>query len=164
MKLDKLTAIAAFSACVCVTAHAGEANPVSMANQAGFFGCDSLIAETFMQALKSSERRFSVDYFNETATNNVDLTVTFGSTGDTVLQSVHFQKSGGYCYSVGRSMISEVGNCAGLLNKDPNFKYTTDTAGALWSKNRGNVDKIFIQSGNACTQVFIQSDKQKASR
>lgn len=164
MKLVKMATIAVFAACACGTAHAGEANPIKMANQVGFIGCDSLIAETFEHALKSSERRFSVDYFDETAKNSVDIYVTFGSTGDTVWQTAHFEKNGGYCYSVMRAMISEAGNCAGLLNKDQYFKYTDDSAGALWSKNKGGVNKLFIQSGNICNQIFAQSNKQKAAR
>lgn len=160
----KMTAAAVFVTCFCGNVIAGDANPVEMARQVGFLGCDSLIAETFEQALKSSERRFSVNYFDETAKNSVDLYVTFGSPGDTVWQTAHFEKSGGNCYSVVRTMISEVGNCAGLLNKDEYFKYKTDSAGALWSENKGGVTKLFIQSGNACGQIFIKANKMKASR
>jgi hypothetical protein len=164
MKLFRIATAGIFAACLCGTAFAGDANPIEMANKVGFLGCDSLIAETFEHALKSSERRFSVDYFDETAKNSVDLIVTFGKTGDTVWQTAHFEKSGGYCFSTVRSMISEEGNCAGLLNKDQNFKYKDDSAGALWSENKGGVTKLFIQSGNACNQIFIKGNKQKIAR
>lgn len=164
MKLVQVASAVMYVVCAYGTAYAGEANPVAMANQVGFLGCDSLIAETFEVALKSSERRFSVDYNDETVKNSVDLYVTFGSTGDTVWQTAHFEKNGGYCYSSVRSMISEVGNCAGLLNKDQYFKYTDDSGGALWSKNKGGVVKLYIQSGNACNMIFVQGNKQRAGR
>jgi hypothetical protein len=158
-----MATIGVFAACVYGTAHAGEANPIKMANAVGFIGCDSLIAETFKHAIKSSEARFSVDYFDGTAKNSVDVYVTFGSIGDTIWQTAHFEKNGGYCYSVERSMVSEVGNCADLLSKDQYFKYTEDSAGALWSKNKGGIKKIFIQSGNSCNQIYVESNKQKVN-
>jgi hypothetical protein len=107
MKLLRAITTAIFAACFGGTALAGAADPVEMANKVGFVGCDSLIAKTFEHALRSSERRFSVDYFDETVKNSVDLYVTFGKTGDTVWQTAHFEKNGGYCYSVVQSMISE---------------------------------------------------------
>lgn len=164
MHLLKITTIGIFAACFCGVSIAGNANPIDMARQVGFVGCDALIAETFEHALKSQERRFSINYFDETASNSIDLYVTFGKTGDTVWQTAHFEKNGGYCYAVARGTISEEGNCAGLLNKDQHFKYVADSAGALWSKNKGGVQKLFIQSGNTCNQIFITSDKQKATR
>lgn len=164
MKLFRIATTGIFAACLCGTAFAGEANPIEMAHKVGFVGCDSLITNTFEHALKSSEKRFSVYYFDETAKNSVDILVTFGKTGDTVWQTAHFEKNGGYCYSVVRSMATEEGNCAGLLNKDQYFKYEDDSAGALWSKNKGGVTKLFIQSGNSCNQIFVKSDKQKIAK
>lgn len=162
MRLHEIAIAAGLAACLCGASIADEANPVDMARKAGFLGCDSLIVDTFELAMKASERRFSVNYFDETAKNSVDLYVTFGKTGDTVWQTVHFEKSGGYCYATKRSMIAAEGNCAGLLSKDQYFKYLDDSAGALWSQNKGGVNKIFIQSGSTCNQFFIASVKQKA--
>lgn len=143
----------------------GNVNPANMANQVGFFGCNSLISRTFRLALNSpTDKKFTIDYFDETAKSSVGIYTTWGSTGDTIWQSAHFEKHGGYCYSQERSMISTVANCAGLLSGDSAFKYTTESAGALWSKNKGGVNKIFIQSGNACVQIFINSRKQKVVR
>ncbi|TXT23667.1 MAG: hypothetical protein FD134_1984 [Gallionellaceae bacterium] len=164
MKLLRIATTGIFAASLYGTAFAGDANPIEMARQVGFVGCDSLIGSTFEQALKSSDRRFSVNYFDETAKTSIDLLVTFGKTGDTVWQTAHFEKNGGYCYSVVQSMIAEEGNCAGLLNKDQYFKYEDDSAGALWSKNKGGVTKLFIQSSNSCNQIFVQSDKQKIAK
>lgn len=164
MKLLRIATTGIFAACLYGTAFAGEANPIEMARETGFVGCDALIAKTFEQALKSSERRFSVSYFDETAKNSVDLLVTFGKTNDTVWQTAHFDKSGGYCYSVVRSMIAQEGNCAGMLNKDQDFKYKDDSAGALWSENKGGVIKLLIQSGNTCNQIFVRSNKQKIAK
>jgi hypothetical protein len=164
MKLLKMAAATALVACFCGTALAEEANPVEMAQRAGFVGCDELILGTFDGAMKSSERRFSIDYFEETVKNNIDIVVTFGSTGDTVFKLAHFTKSGGYCYSSVRTLLSETANCGALLSKDKYFKYSNDSAGALWSKNQGGVDKLFIQSGNACNQIYIRSEKAVATR
>lgn len=165
MKLvNKMAAITVFAACICGTVRAGDANPIEMINEFGLIGCDSLIAETFEFALKSSDRLFSINAFDERANNSVYMDVTFGSPGYTIWQTAHFEKIGGYCYSTWRSMINEVGNCAGLLNKDKHFKYTNDSAGALWAKNKGGVQKIFIQAGDICNQIFVQSSKQKATR
>jgi hypothetical protein len=164
MKLIKMATIGVFAACVYGTAHAGDATPIKMAHEVGFRGCDSLIAEAFNYAIKSSEARFAIDYFDETAKNSVNISVTFGSIDETNWQAAHFEKISGYCYSDERSMTSEVGNCADLLSKDQYFKYTDDSAGALWSKNKGGVKKIFIQSGNSCNQIFLKANKQKATR
>lgn len=162
--VNKIAAITVFAACICGTVHAGDANPIEMINKVGLVGCDSLIAETFEYALKSSDRLFSVNAFDERANNSVYMDVTFGGTGDTVWQTAHFEKIGGYCYSHSRTMIYEVGNCAGLLNKDKFFKYTDDSGGALWAKNKGGVQKVYIQAGNTCNQIYVQSNKQKATR
>lgn len=164
MKLLKIATIVICIAFFCTASIAGEANPVKMAHEVGFVGCDSLINDIFEFALKAPERRFNISYFDGIAKNNVDLTVTFGSTGDTVLQSVHFKKTGGYCYSTEQDIIFKVANCAGLLNNDEYFKYEDDSAGALWAKNKGGINKLFIQSGNSCTQVYLTSKKQKATK
>jgi hypothetical protein len=163
--MDLLRAAAAGLVATCFygTSVAGEADPIDMARQVGFVGCESLITDTFKQAIKSDTKRFSINYFKEMTRNSIDLSVTFGKTGDTVWQTAHFEKNGGYCYSVVRSLISEVGNCAGLLNKDEYFKFVDESAGALWSENKGGIDKIFIQSGNACNMIFLNSSKVKAN-
>jgi len=61
-------------------------------------------------------------------------------------------------------MIAQEGNCAGMLNKDQDFKYKDDSAGALWSENKGGVIKLLIQSGNTCNQIFVRSNKQKITK
>jgi len=164
MHLLKITAAGAFVACLCGASIAGEANPIEMAHGVGFVGCDSLIAREFEHAMTAPQRRFQINYFNETARNSVDLLVTFGRTGDTVWQTVHFEKIGGYCYSAVRTMISEEGNCAGHLSKDQYFKYMYDSAGALWTENEGGVDKLFIQSGDTCNMIFARTNKEQADR
>lgn len=164
MKLSQKIAHTVLATAFMGSVNASEANPVEMAHKVGFLGCDSLISQQFEYALKSSERRFSVQYFDETVKSSVDIYVTFGSSGDTIFQTVHFEKSSGMCYSTGRSMISELGNCAGILNKDEYFKYKDESAGALWSENKGGIGKLFIQSGNACNQIFIQSKIVKATK
>lgn len=164
MKLLKLATTTILATFISGTAIAEDANPAEMATTVGFVGCDTLILNTFEYAMKSLDRRLTIDYFRETANTNVDFTVTFGTTGDTVTQNVHFSKNGGYCYSTVRTIISEVGNCAAFLSKDEFFKYTNDSAGALWSKNNGGVGKLFIQSGNSCSQIYMSSSKAKATR
>lgn len=163
MDLLRMATTGVVAACLCGTSIASEANPIDMAREVGFVGCDALIANAFEHAMKSGERRFSVSYFKETTRNSVDLYATFGKTGDTVWQTAHFEKNAGVCYSIERIMISEEGNCAGFLNKDQYFKYVDDSAGALWSKNKGGVTKLFMQAGNTCNQIFLESHKQKAT-
>lgn len=164
MKKFKASSIVVIAVCLWSTANATDANPVAMVNEVGFLGCDAIVAETFEYAMRAQERRFSVDYFDENARSSVNITGTYGSTGDTIWQTAHFERRGEYCYSVVRALIFDVGNCAGLLSKDQNFKYTADSAGALWSKNKGGVNKIFIQSGNSCSQIFVNSNKKKITK
>lgn len=157
------TVIAGVSAfCLGGLAMAGEADPVAMAHGVGFKGCDSLITDAFEFALKASERRFTINYFKETAKDSIDLAVTYGSPGDSVWKTAHFEKRNETCYSATRTMISNVGNCAGLLSKDKYFKYVDDAGGTIWAKNAGGVTKLFTQSGNVCIQIFQQSNKDRA--
>jgi hypothetical protein len=168
MKKSMFIAVSAliglFLACVSSLAMAGAANPIQMANEVGFVGCDSAISDAFDHAMKSGERKFSINYFPETQRESIDFHVTFGKPNDTIFQTIHFEKRGGYCYATKRSMISDLGNCSGLLGKDEYFKYDDDAGGALWAKNKGGVTKLFIQSGNSCNLIFLADTKSKASR
>ncbi len=142
-------------------AAADDSDPVTMARNIGFTGCDVLINSTFENAKSANERRTNIRYFEGQAKKSVDIDMTYGSIGDTVIQTVHFAKEGGYCYASMTATITQPGNCAGLLNQDEHFRYTADAAGILWSKNAGGVTKLFTQTGNHCTQIFIRDQKVK---
>ena len=159
--VKKIITCITFTACFGGTSIAIAANPVEMAHKFGFSGCDSLIERSFDLAIKSQNSLFSIYYVDETSSDSIDIVATFGSPGDTVFQTIHFEKRGDSCYSVQRSLISGQWNCAGSLSKDENFKYTNDAAGALWSKNKGGVGKILIQSGDTCNEIYITSDIEK---
>ena len=147
------------------TIFAGTVDPVEMANKVGFTGCDSLISSSFEHAIKSGDKRISISYFPETAKNTVDLQATFGKPNDTVYQTIHFEKSGGSCFSYQRSMISEEGSCSGVIARNMDkFKYVAESGGAIWTENAGGVDKLHIQAGNMCIIVFQISKKERASR
>ncbi len=157
------TVIAGVSAfCFCGLAMAGEANMVAMAHGVGFKGCDTLITDAFEYALKASDRRVTIDYFEETAKDSIGLTATYGSPGDSVWTTTHFVKRNGVCYSSIRTVLSEVGNCAGVLSKDKYFKYVADAGGTIWAKNAGGVTKLLTQSGNVCIQIYQRSKKDRA--
>jgi len=164
MRVLNVTIAGLLATCFCGASLAAEADPVQMARSVGFVGCDSLIAETFDIALKSSDRRLSINYFNETAGHSIDLLATFGSVGDAVVQNAHFEQSGGFCYVTNRALVAEVGNCAGLLSKDAQFKYKNDSAGALWAENKGGVTKLLVQSGGTCNQIYAMDGKRKLAR
>ncbi|MBJ3590528.1 hypothetical protein JGC56_05055 [Salmonella enterica subsp. enterica serovar Saintpaul] len=142
--------------------HAGvDADAVKMANNVGFTKCNALIKSTFDNANSAKERRVNIRYFPEKSKDDIDIDMTYGSTGDTVIQSVHFSQSGGYCYASSTAIITQEGNCAGILNRDNHFKYVADSAGVLWSKNKGGVLKMYTQTGNYCTQIFLLDNKAK---
>lgn len=157
------TILALFLATLGTGAWGQQADPVKMANDVGFVGCDSLIASTFENVMDASERMFTINYMRDTADTNISLFVTFGKPGDTVWKSGSFHKADGQCYVQIRSMVNEVGNCAGILSKDEHFKYTDDSAGALWAQNSGGVKKILMQSGNSCTQIYSLGQRARAT-
>lgn len=134
---------------------------VKMANNVGFTECNAFIKATFNNAISAPQSRINVRYSPETSKNNIDMDISYGSIGDAVIQSVHFSKSGGYCYASSTSIITQEGNCAGLLSQDRYFKYVADSAGILWSKNKGGVLKMYTQTGSYCTQIFIMDNKAK---
>lgn len=136
-------------------------DPVTMANNVGFSSCNALIKEVFSNSTSAQERRTNIRYFPETVKDSVDIDMTYGSIGDTVIESVHFSKSGGYCYANATAIITQQGNCAGLLSQDNYFKYVADSAGVLWAKNKGGVLKMYTQTGNYCTQIFTLVSKEK---
>lgn len=140
---------------------AGNEDPASMANSVGFNGCNSLIKSVFDNSVSAKEKRTNIRYYPEQSKDTVDIDMTYGSTGDTVIHSAHFSRRGGYCYASATAMITEPGNCAGLLSQDKYFKYVGDSAGVLWSKNKGGTSKLFTQTGNYCTQIFVTDTKVK---
>ena len=159
--VKKLITCITFTACFGGTSIAIAANPVEMAHKYGFTGCDSLIEKSFDLAIKSQNSLFSIYYSDETASDSIGMVATWGSPGDTVFQTINFEKRGDSCYSWERSLISGQWSCAGSLSKDEYFKYTDDAAGALWSKNKGGVGKILIQSGDTCNEIYIKDDTEK---
>lgn len=145
-------------------AHAGDADPVSMAHDVGFVECDKLIRSEFENAYKSANRRVSLNYFPETSAREITLTTSFGTVGDTVYNTIHFSKSGGACYSTSRSVIYLPGNCTKiLLTEDQNFKLE-DTAGdAIWTKNAGGILMVMQQVGPLCAKIFHKGTKMLVS-
>lgn len=88
--------------------HAGvDADAVKMANNVGFTKCNTLIKSTFDNANSAKERRVNIRYFPEKSKDDIDIDMTYGSTGDTVIQSVRFSQSGGYCYASSTAIITQ---------------------------------------------------------
>lgn len=144
---------------------AGTADPVEMANEAGFTGCDSLISSSFENAIKAANKRISISYFPETARNTIDLQATFGESGDTVYKTINFVKSGRTCFAHVRAVMSEEGSCSGVMARNMDrFKYVAENGGAIWTENARGVDKLHIQAGNRCIIVYQVSQKEPASR
>jgi len=134
---------------------------VKMANDVGFIKCNALIKDTFDNSISAKESRTNVRYFPEKSKDSIDIDITYGSVGDTIIQSVHFSQSGGYCYATSTSILTQEGSCAGLLNQDSHFKYVADSAGVLWAKNKGGILKMYTQTGSNCTQIFLMDSKTK---
>ncbi|UGB01493.1 hypothetical protein LRS40_17630 [Leclercia sp. G3L] len=159
-KLNRLIISSVFLASFSTHA-AVNVDAVKMANDVGFTKCNALIKATFDNSTSAKESRTNVRYFPEKSRDNIDIDITYGSVGDTIIQSVHFSQSGGYCYASSTSIIAQEGNCAGLLNQDGHFKYVADSAGVLWSKNKGGILKMYTQTGNYCTQIYVMDNKAK---
>ena len=134
---------------------ADEADPVKMAREAGFTGCDAFIGKTFEHALKSRDRRIHTWNFNETKAEAITVTATFGLPGDSVYQMVHFSKKKGVCYSVMSALIQQEGNCTEILIKeDKNFSLFATQGDVLWARSEGGVTKLLRQAGSYCLQTY----------
>lgn len=70
---------------------AGNADPVALANNLGFKGCDSLIRDSFSKSMNSENRYVSTAYFEETIKDSIMITTSYGVPGDSVMISSSFR-------------------------------------------------------------------------
>lgn len=141
-----------------------DVSPLKLAASAGFNGCNDLINQTFDYAQTAAQRLYLSEYFPETSSVAINLSVTFGKVGDTIFQTAQIAKAGGYCFSSLKTIFSSNDSCTALVLKDQNFKYTTDTAGAIWTKNTRGDTRVLIQAGSICTQIYSISMKQATDK
>ncbi|MCW0274093.1 MULTISPECIES: hypothetical protein [Klebsiella] len=144
-------------------AAAGDPDPALMANKAGFAKCNSLIRHTFRFHKDSQSYRVNTRYDKETVAHSIDIDMTYGSIGETIVQSTHFEHRDGVCYAYSSASFNQRGSCVDIMNKDGG-KYVDSNAGAIWSENKLGATRIMTQTGDFCTSYFLSGEHRKEDR
>lgn len=142
---------------------AGDPGPAEMANKAGFTKCNSLIRKTFQYHNENQAYRINTRYNKETAAHSIDIDMAYGEIGDTIVQSAHFERKDGVCYSYSSASFNQTGSCVELMHKD-GAKYIASTAGAIWAENKLGATRIMTQTGNICTSHYFSGESMKQDR
>ncbi|HHG1200170.1 hypothetical protein [Klebsiella quasipneumoniae] len=142
---------------------AGTADPVTMANKAGFTNCNSLIRDIFRFSKDAQEMRTNTRYNSENVKETIDIDMAFGKPGDTIVQSTHFERRGGMCYAYSTISFNQQGSCVGIMSKDEN-KYVGESAGTIWAKNKLGAMRVMTQTGDVCSSIFFASNQMKQDR
>ncbi|GBG14251.1 uncharacterized protein NMK_1816 [Novimethylophilus kurashikiensis] len=139
-------------------AYAGDANPVDMAHQVGFTGCDNLITDTFEFALKANNRRVGTKFFDESKKTNLTIIASFGDPGDIVTTTASFHKSAGKCIVQREDILAEKGVCSDMLMRDKYFKFKDEIGGVVIAENAGGVEKRLMQVEDVCLQAYYRGN------
>lgn len=124
-----------------MTAFAG---PIEMAHNAGFVGCDTAINTELSSYMQSDSGRINIEYDDVKLKNKaISFLVTFGSSGDTVLQKTTFINHGGSCQTYIFAQITTPKSCIQYKEENPVWKYVEAQGDNIWVKNPGGVIAIF---------------------
>lgn len=123
------------------------ADPVEMANKAGFKGCDNAISEEMSHYINADNGRINIEYDDENFKGrSISFLTTHGNNGDTVLQKNTFIKSGASCQVYLFGQITTQKSCMQFKEENPVWKYVSSQADNIWTKNSGGVIAI-LKSG-----------------
>ena len=119
------------------------AGPIEMAHNAGFIGCDTAINTELSSYMHFSCRRINIDYDDVKMKNKaISFLVTFGRSGDSVLQKTTFINHGGSCRTYIFGQITTPKSCIQYKEENPVWKYVEAQGDNIWVKNPGGVSAI----------------------
>jgi hypothetical protein len=116
------------------------AGPIEMAHKAGFVGCDTAINTELSHYMKSSSGRINIEYDDVKMKNKaISFLVTYGSSGDTVLEKNTFINNGGSCHTYMFGQITTPKSCIQYKEENPTWEYIDAQGDYIWVKNHGGV-------------------------
>ncbi len=138
------------------------ADPIKMAHDAGFTGCDDLINEKLKRYTHSGNGHINIEYDSVKMKNKaISFLATYGESGDTVLQKITFIHSDGACTAYELGQISTPKSCIQEKEEGLVWKYVTTQGDNVWTENAGGVIAIFKTApSNGCIVTYNNSSQQ----
>lgn len=143
-----------------IAAQAVEADPVQLANDAGFHGCDTLIRSQNVGAMSSDNRRVTTDFFKETVNDSITIHTMFGSPGDSLTTTQQYRRLGNTCYVSLQMRLEFAGINCDQMFADPNNKFIPEAkmADITVAKNAGGVNMFAKTIGGICSVIYNRGD------
>lgn len=135
------------------------AGPIEMAHKAGFVGCDTAINTELSHYMKSDNGRVNIEYDDVKMKNKViSFLVTYGRSGDTVLEKATFINNDGSCQAYMFGQIVTQKSCIQYKEENPVWSYIEAQGDNIWVKNPGGVIAILKNAPvDGCIVSFNRS-------
>lgn len=130
---------------------------VKQAHQQGFKGCDTAIKSIFEHA-GGSDIRVNVTKHSDNP-NQLTMTSTWGSKGDSVFVNATLFKVGSECKYDLTSIVQSSKSCMAYSKEVSAFDYIAETGDYIWMKNAGGVNLLLHPVGSGCTATFTYDQK-----
>ena len=128
---------------------------LKQAHSKGFMGCDTAIKSAFEHA-GGDDIRVNSDWFNETKSDSLKLTGTYGSKGDSVFVEAEFRKHSGKCFMTKTSIITSPNSCTAYASEMKAFEFVAETGDYIWMQNKGGIPMLLKPLNGGCIATFQQ--------
>lgn len=129
---------------------------LKQAHKVGFHGCDASIRTAFSSAV-GNDIHVTVDYFDETLKDSIKISATWGSLGDSVYFESEIRKYSGKCYVTSTGVITAEKSCTAQISEMKDYKYITENADFIYTKNDRGSSMIMKQLNGSCISIFHQA-------
>lgn len=129
---------------------------LKQAHSRGFMGCDAAIKSAFENA-GGDDIRIDTAWFNETKSDSLRMTATWGDKGDSVFIDVGFRKQAGKCLMTQVSVLTSPKSCTAFASTNKVFEFVAETADYIWMKSKGGVKMMLKPFGAGCVVSYKNS-------
>lgn len=129
---------------------------VKQAHIKNFMGCDAAIRSAF-QIADGDDINVHASWFDETLSDSMTLTATFGSKGNSAFIIANFRKYMGKCYLSRTTVTTEPKSCTAFASESKQYVFRNETGDYTWFENKGGAQLLLKPLNNGCIATYLSS-------